>query len=161
MLGWAFLWRFSENCHKSKTDWNWTECALFSTVICCLLPLPLWGWIKSKVLKRSALKASYYFLLWSGLIFWKWVSNFLKSLVQTEPFLWALRCKTKKHIASQAKQVCTIEDFLTTGLCQVCSQPCTESCYCSARSYRPKIIIDVYLSQRILSTPKHQGKKIY
>lgn len=71
-------------------------------------------------------------------------------------FLWAPLCKTKKHIASQAKQVCTIEDFLTTRLCQVCSQPCTESCYSSARSYRPKIITDVYLSQRILSTPKHQ-----
>lgn len=76
-------------------------------------------------------------------------------------FLWAPLCKAKKHIASQAKQVCTIEDFLTTKLCQVCSQPCTESCYSSARSYRPKIITDVYLSQRILSTPKHQGKKTY
>lgn len=43
-----------------------------------LLPLPLWGWIKSRVLKCSALKASYYFLLWFCLIFWKWISHFLQ-----------------------------------------------------------------------------------
>lgn len=42
---------FSEICHKSKTDWNWTECALLSTVICYLLPLPLRGWIKIRIFK--------------------------------------------------------------------------------------------------------------
>lgn len=72
-----FFLTFSEICHKSKTDRNWTGFALLSTVICYLLPLPLWGWIKIRFLKCSPPKASYYFLLWSCLIFWKWVNHFL------------------------------------------------------------------------------------
>lgn len=51
--------------------------------VCCFpLSLPIFflchcEWIKIRILKCSALKATYYFLLWSCLIFWKWVSHFL------------------------------------------------------------------------------------
>lgn len=159
MLGWAFFKDLVKSVINQRLIETEQNVPCFPPSFAIFFLCHCQGESRGGVLKRSAPKASYYFLLWSCLIFRKWVNRL--SLVQAEPFLWAPLCKTKKHIASQAKQVCTIEDFLTTRLCQVCSQPCMESCYFSARSYRPKIITDVYLSQRILSTPKHQGKKIY